>query len=206
VRVINTSSNTVSDSIKIGTTHYEGITISPDGSKLYVTNTYDFPYSISVVNIATNKLSATIRVGSRPIAISVSPDGMKVYVTNNVDNTVSVINTLTNTVSATINVGNNPAAFGNFISKYSKMTSGLIPPNTESPNISIYPNPTSSEFTICSSFNNYKVIITDLMNHAVLNQYVTGKNSRLNLERNGIFFVHIKTSKGTYTQKLIVNQ
>lgn len=172
---------------------------------MYVTNNYDFPYSISVVNIATNKLSATIKVGSRPIAISVSPDGMKVYVTNNVDNTVSVINTVTNTVSATINVGNNPAAFGNFISKYSKMTSGLTSPNTESPNISIYPNPTSSEFTICSPFNNYEIIITDLMNHEVLKQYATGNNKRLKLERNGIFFVHIKTSKGTITQKLLVS-
>jgi len=71
----------------------------------YITNTGDI--TVSVINIATNNVMATIPVGSGPFGVSVSPDGSKVYVAN-FDGTVSVINTATNNVSATITVGTNP--------------------------------------------------------------------------------------------------
>ena len=64
--------------------------------------------SVSVINVCTNTVSATIAVGALPNCVSVSPDGSKVYVTNANGNTVSVINTATNTVSATIVVGKTP--------------------------------------------------------------------------------------------------
>ena len=64
--------------------------------------------TVSVINTATNTVSATITVGSDPNGVSVSPDGSKVYVANEGANTVSVINTATNTVTATITVGTNP--------------------------------------------------------------------------------------------------
>ena len=61
--------------------------------------------TVSVINTATNTVTATITVGTYPYGVSVSPDGSKVYVANNGDGTVSVINTATNTVTATITVG-----------------------------------------------------------------------------------------------------
>ncbi|MCB0573626.1 MAG: beta-propeller fold lactonase family protein [Saprospiraceae bacterium] len=64
--------------------------------------------TVSVINTATNTVTATINVGTNPYGVSVSPDGTKVYVTNNGDNTVSVISTATNAVTATITVGDAP--------------------------------------------------------------------------------------------------
>ena len=89
--------------------------MSPDGSKVYVTNSVSINGAVSVIDTATNTVSATIPVGNVPVGVAVSPDGSKVYVANSASNTVSVINTATNTVSATIPVGSEPFAFGIFI-------------------------------------------------------------------------------------------
>jgi YVTN family beta-propeller protein len=54
-----------------------GIAISPDGSKVYVANQYSF--DVSVIDTATNNITATINVGRLPfafgqfIAISLTP-------------------------------------------------------------------------------------------------------------------------------------
>jgi PGF-pre-PGF domain-containing protein len=64
---------------------------------------------VSVIDTATNTVTAWVDVGSGPIGVAVSPDGSKVYVTNSGDGTVSVINAATNTVIGTpVTVGNNP--------------------------------------------------------------------------------------------------
>jgi YVTN family beta-propeller protein len=65
--------------------------------------------TVSVIAAATNRVAATVAVGSEPVGIAVSPDGTTVYVTNSGSNTVSVIDTATNTVTATIAVGTFPA-------------------------------------------------------------------------------------------------
>ncbi len=64
--------------------------------------------TVSVINLATNTVSATITVGGSPTGVSVRPDGSKVYVTNQSTSTVSIINAATNSVSATIPVGSYP--------------------------------------------------------------------------------------------------
>ncbi|WP_319436181.1 beta-propeller fold lactonase family protein [Mycobacterium sp. RTGN5] len=82
------------------------LAVSPDGSHVYVVNNSDG--TVSVINTATNSVTATIPVGSGPQQVAVSPDGTRVYVTNGASNTVSVINTSTNTVTNTIEVGTLP--------------------------------------------------------------------------------------------------
>ena len=72
----------------------------------YVTNSED--NTVSVIDTATNTVTATVPVGSYPWGVAVSPDGTKVYVANEGSNTVSVIDTATNTVTATVDVGINP--------------------------------------------------------------------------------------------------
>jgi YVTN family beta-propeller protein len=71
----------------------------------YITNLES--NNVSVIDTATNTVTATIAVGAGPLGVAVSPDGSKVYITNDNDNpgTVSVIDTATNTVTATIPVG-----------------------------------------------------------------------------------------------------
>lgn len=47
--------------------------------------------SVSVINLATNTVSATIGVGSLPSRVAVNPAGTFAYVTNSRSNSVSVI-------------------------------------------------------------------------------------------------------------------
>ena len=78
---------------------------------VYAANAYGV---VTVMNTATNTLSATINFGNGivPFGVSASPDGSRVYVTY-VSNAppydaVSVINTATNAIVATIAVGIGP--------------------------------------------------------------------------------------------------
>ena len=75
---------------------------SPDGSRVYIANYGD--NTISVINTATNTVTATIPVCKEPAGLSVSPDGSKVYVAYYGCDTVNVINAVTDTISATIPV------------------------------------------------------------------------------------------------------
>jgi YVTN family beta-propeller protein len=72
--------------------------------------------TVSVIDTATNKVTATVPVGTFPVGVSVTPDGAHVYVANQRDNNVAVIATATNTVTARVPVGIAPRAFGKFIS------------------------------------------------------------------------------------------
>jgi YVTN family beta-propeller protein len=63
---------------------------SPRMEKVYVTNNDDD--NISVIDTATNMVTATVNIGSRPSGIAVTSDGTKVYATNYGSNNVSVIN------------------------------------------------------------------------------------------------------------------
>jgi gliding motility-associated-like protein len=88
------------------------ITVTPQVAPLaYVANGED-DNTVSVINTITNKVIATIPVGSGPFNVAVSPDNSKVYVVNTNSYSVSVINTATNTVTATIDLHLNarPAA------------------------------------------------------------------------------------------------
>jgi YVTN family beta-propeller protein len=75
-------------------------------TRAYVTNLISG--TVSVIETATNTVTATIPVGSSPRGVAVSPDGTRAYVTNESSDTVSVIDTATNTVTATIPVGDGP--------------------------------------------------------------------------------------------------
>ena len=75
----------------------------------------ELPSIVSVINTATNMVTATIPVDVIPFGVAVSPGGSKVYVTNDGSNTVSVIDAATKIVTATIPVGSDPQAFGIFI-------------------------------------------------------------------------------------------
>src|SRR3990170_3787634 len=83
------------------------------GPFAYIPN--DGSNTVSVIDTATNTVTATVPVGANPAGVAVHPAGTFVYVANFNDNTVSVIDTATNTVTATVPVGNAPVALGQFI-------------------------------------------------------------------------------------------
>jgi YVTN family beta-propeller protein len=81
-----------------------GVAVSQDGKKVYVTNVYS--NTVSIIDTATNKVTATVPVGTWPWGVAVT--GTKVYVTNIFSDTVSVIDNVTNNVTATVPVGTWP--------------------------------------------------------------------------------------------------
>jgi len=97
----------------------------------YVTN-YD-SNEISVINTATNRVTATVPVGAGPEGAVVTPDGKKIYVTNYEDDTISVIDTVTNNVTAIVKVGScpegivvNPAGTKVYVVNYEDNTISII--------------------------------------------------------------------------------
>ena len=76
--------------------------VTPNGAYVYVTN--EVSDTVSVINTATNIVTAKVTVGSDPMNVAVTPNGEYAYVTNLGGDTVSVISTATNTVTATITV------------------------------------------------------------------------------------------------------
>jgi YVTN family beta-propeller protein len=72
----------------------------------YVTNNQS--NNVSVIDTATNTVTATIPVGKQPSGIALSPDGSRVYVMNTGENTISVVDTAANKVASTIVLGGRP--------------------------------------------------------------------------------------------------
>ncbi len=69
-------------------------------ARIYVTNQLD--NTASVIDGASHKVVATVRVGVSPAQMAVSPDQRSVYIANTGSDTVSVLDTKTNTVARTI--------------------------------------------------------------------------------------------------------
>lgn len=98
VSVVDLSANSVVKEIQIGL-HPCGMTLSPDGSRLYVACANSDV--ISVIDTRTDDVLSTISVhseagalfGSSPNDLTVSPDGKFLYVANGTDNAICVIET-----------------------------------------------------------------------------------------------------------------
>ena len=99
VWVIDTLSNTVIDTFKVGQNPW-GVAITPDGTRAYVANT---DATISVIDTSTNRAIDTIIDLDTPIGVAITPDGTRAYFANGAG-TVSVVDTSTNTVIDTIPV------------------------------------------------------------------------------------------------------
>jgi YVTN family beta-propeller protein len=108
VSVIATASNTVVDTIPVGT-NPSGIAITPDGTHAYVVDSNvgaanGAASNVFVIDIATNTVVHTIPVGSYPVGIAITPDGTHAYVANAGSGSISVIDIATNSVVSTIPV------------------------------------------------------------------------------------------------------
>ncbi|WP_292379192.1 PGF-pre-PGF domain-containing protein [Methanosarcina sp. UBA289] len=109
VYVIDTTTNTVTARINTGSSTH-GVAVSPDGTKVYVTNDVSSTdnSTVSIIDASINTVTATVPVGKWPYGIAVSPDGKKVYVANEGSNNVSVIDTATSKVTDTVNTRISP--------------------------------------------------------------------------------------------------
>jgi YVTN family beta-propeller protein len=64
--------------------------------------------SVSVLDTATNTVTATVAVGRQPYGVAANSAGTRVYVSNADQNTISVLDTATNSVIASVAVGQLP--------------------------------------------------------------------------------------------------
>lgn len=105
VAVINEKTNSVKNTIKVGSGPY-GIGVNPKTNLVYVSNSRN--NNVSVLDGSNNTIIATITVGTNPKGVSVNPATNRIYVTNQGSNNVSVIDGQSHGVIATITVGTSP--------------------------------------------------------------------------------------------------
>ena len=104
VTVIATGTNTVLTTVEAGYLPAD-VAVSPDGTKLYVTNlgpSPDDPSGISVIDTATWQPVRHIAVGLNPNHLAVSPDGARVYATDWSNKKLWVVDTTTNSVTSSV--------------------------------------------------------------------------------------------------------
>ncbi|MDE3056179.1 MAG: beta-propeller fold lactonase family protein [Verrucomicrobiota bacterium] len=77
-----------------------------NAAELYVAN--NGSNNVSVINSLTNRVTATLPVGTAPLGVAMTPDGSYAYVANYIDNNISVIDASANKVIGTVAVGRNP--------------------------------------------------------------------------------------------------
>lgn len=107
--------NFIEPVIKVGH-HPTAITINAAGTHAYVANTDS--NSISVIDLNTHEVMATINVGERPGKVKINPVTGWIYVSNvgrlspNNDGSISIIDPATHTVFETLNVKGSPLGIG----------------------------------------------------------------------------------------------
>ncbi len=77
--------------------------------RVFVTN--EGGDSVSVIDAATNRVTATIDIGKRPRGVGVSADGSEIYVAISGDNAIAVIDAETLAVKRTFPSGDDPETF-----------------------------------------------------------------------------------------------
>jgi len=120
VAVIDTATNLVILSIPVGGSTPLHIAITPDGTRVYVTNSSSG--NVSVIDTATNTVIGLIFTGSSPIGIAITPDGTKAYVAKSTTNSVAVIDIATNTVLTSIPGFNQPTGVATFQASQASVT------------------------------------------------------------------------------------
>ncbi len=144
---------------------------------------------LSVIDLKSYAIIATIPVGWYPQGICSSPDGKRVYVANALDNTVSVVNTTDNTVLATIPVSVEP--FGMCVSKDGNT---LYVANLVQSTISVINTATNKITSTLKCPNPYGIslnpdgtkIYVPNKNDSTVNVFNTSTNSLINTLKVGI--------------------
>jgi uncharacterized repeat protein (TIGR03803 family) len=94
---------------------------------------------------------------------------------------------------------------GGVIFKYALATG--IAENNAAINFNVYPNPSNGAFTVSTKENDYKLTITNVIGEIVYQAEIKNQKSEIDLGKqpNGVYFLNIKTEKGSCVKKLIIN-
>ncbi len=113
--------------------------VNPVTNKIYVTNAKS--NNVTVIDGATNA-TATVNVGTNPIAAAVNPVTNQVYVANHDDNTVTVIDGSTNTTT-TVSAGTGPTGLA-----VNPVTNKIYVANAGSNNVTVIDGATTTTTTV----------------------------------------------------------
>jgi YVTN family beta-propeller protein len=114
ITVVDTATNAVTGGIPVGQ-QPRAVVVNADGTRAYTGNTQMSPYSISIVDLATDMQTSELFSGNlnRPENLGIVPSGAKVYAANFGPSaggtTVGILDVATNTV-ASVTVGSTPSA------------------------------------------------------------------------------------------------
>ena len=110
IRVKNKNGNDVSKKIAEIPVGEEPrcVAVSPNDRFAFVTNAISA--TVSVVNLAQNRVVKEIKVGTEPRGCALSANGTLLYVANHTEGTVSIIDTASLAVAGTVQVGGRPLA------------------------------------------------------------------------------------------------
>ena len=85
-----------------GNTRPYALAFSPDDSRLYVTSWVRSGGQLLTIDVASQKVIASVTTGNFPSGVAVMPDGSQVWVTSLFNDNVTVVDTLSNTVVTVI--------------------------------------------------------------------------------------------------------
>jgi YVTN family beta-propeller protein len=188
VSVIDTTTNTITDTINVGNLPY-GVAVNQKGTKAYVAN--QGSGTVSVIDTTRNIVIATVPVGNSPIGVAITPDGTRVYVTHCLSNNVSVINAATNDVIATLSVGNypvgvavNPAGTKAYVANRGSNNVSIIDTktNTITATVGVGSSPTGVAINpagtkiYVTNFDSYSVSVIDIATNTVESTVSVGWN------------------------------
>ena len=102
---IDTATNTVKATMPLINYNPQGIAISPDGTRAYVTHYYDIQPVLLVIDIPNRKLLSTIALPQPyPRVVVMTPDGSQAWVNYLYGGVITVVDVLTGTVARNINI------------------------------------------------------------------------------------------------------
>jgi YVTN family beta-propeller protein len=106
VSIINVASKKVTETLTVGTKRTNRLKFTPDG-KLVLLSDRDGD-ELVVLDRATRKERARLKMGRYPEGIQMTPDGLRAYVAQEGANDIAIIDLKTLTVSGHISPGNGP--------------------------------------------------------------------------------------------------
>jgi len=102
VYIVDPKTRSLVGEIPTGASHTHMFVLSPDGRRIYTAN--NEPGSVSVLDLRTRTLLATIPISQKVQRISISPDGKLVFTQDQMTPRIVVIDTATNAVVRSISL------------------------------------------------------------------------------------------------------
>jgi YVTN family beta-propeller protein len=105
VNFIDLATNTVTFTLMTDPSfNPNGLAISPDGTRAYIAN-FNTNGGISVIDMASRAIIATIATNAYPQGVTLTPDGSQLWITYPLGASVDIFDTLSNTQVTGLNIG-----------------------------------------------------------------------------------------------------